>query len=112
MNEKNNHPHSLRSELRVLSHMLYADAASIVAEGVSKEWFFSAENQVVFESIRQVFDAGQDVDEFSTLPVLQANMRESRMDVDSSFIADGSSKRLFLLVDCCGKEHSQQTPPA
>jgi replicative DNA helicase len=84
MNEKNNHPHSLRSELRVLSHMLYADAASIVAEGVSKEWFFSAENQVVFESIRQVFDAGQDVDEFSTLPVLQANMRESRMDVDTA----------------------------
>jgi replicative DNA helicase len=84
MNEKNNHPHSLRSELRVLSHMLYADAASIVAEGVSKEWFFSAENQVVFESIRQVFDSGQDVDEFSTLPVLQANMRERRMDVDTA----------------------------
>lgn len=84
MSEKNNHPHSIQSELRVLSHMLYSDAASIVAEGVSKDWFFSTENQVIFESIRQVFDAGQDVDEFSVLPVLQSNMRSERLDADTA----------------------------
>lgn len=82
MTETNNHPHSLQSEVRILSHMLFSDAASIVAEGVTAEWFYSKENQVMFESIRQVFDSGEDVDEISTLPVFQANMDNERMDSD------------------------------
>lgn len=60
--------------------MLQHDTASIVAEGATKDWFFSTENQVMFESIRQVFDAGQDISELSVLPVLQSNMAKDRMD--------------------------------
>ena len=64
--------------------MLQHDAASIIAEGATKDWFFSLENQVMFESIRQVFDAGQDISELSVLPVLQSNMAKDRMDVDTA----------------------------
>ena len=82
--ELNNHPHSLQSEQVVLSQMLNHDSASIVSEGTDKDWFFSIENQVIFESIRQVFDAGQDVDTISVLPVLQSNMAKGRMDADTA----------------------------
>ena len=64
--------------------MLQHDAASIIAEGATKDWFFSLENQVMFESIRQVFDAGQDISELSVLPVLQSNMAKDRMEVDTA----------------------------
>ena len=47
-------------------------------------WFYSSDNQIIFESIRSVFDAGQDIEELSVLPVLQANMAEARMDVDTA----------------------------
>ena len=80
MDIKENHPHSLQSERTVLGQMLQHDTASIVAEGATKDWFFSTENQVMFESIRQVFDAGQDISELSVLPVLQSNMAKDRMD--------------------------------
>ena len=80
MDIKENHPHSLQSEQTVLGQMLQHDTASIVAEGATKDWFFSTENQVMFESIRQVFDAGQDISELSVLPVLQSNMAKDRMD--------------------------------
>ena len=82
MDIKENHPHSLQSEQTILGQMLQHDAASIVAEGTTKDWFFSMENQVIFESIRQVFDAGQDISELSVLPVLQSNMAKERMDSD------------------------------
>ena len=82
MDIKENHPHSLQSEQTILGQMLQHDAASIVAEGATKDWFFSMENQVIFESIRQVFDAGQDISELSVLPVLQSNMAKERMDSD------------------------------
>jgi replicative DNA helicase len=42
------------------------------------------ENQVMFESIRQVFDAGQDISELSVLPVLQSNMAKDRMDSEAA----------------------------
>ena len=64
--------------------MLQHDTASIVAEGATKDWFFSMENQVMFESIRQVFDAGQDISELSVLPVLQSNMAKDRMDSEAA----------------------------
>ena len=38
----------------------------------------------MFESIRQVFDAGQDISELSVLPVLQSNMAKDRMEVDTA----------------------------
>ena len=76
MDIKENYPHSLQSEQTILGQMLQHDAASIVAEGTTKE------NQVIFESIRQVFDAGQDISELSVLPVLQSNMAKERMDSD------------------------------
>lgn len=79
-----NYPHSLQSEQTVLGQMLQHDAASIIAEGATKDWFFSIENQVMFESIRQVFDAGQDISELSVLPVLQSNMAKDRMEVDTA----------------------------
>lgn len=79
-----NYPHSLQSEQTVLGQMLQHDAASIIAEGATKDWFFSLENQVMFESIRQVFDAGQDISELSVLPVLQSNMAKDRMEVDTA----------------------------
>tara|TARA_R110000803_G_scaffold43061_6_gene92182 strand:- start:6161 stop:7486 length:1326 start_codon:yes stop_codon:yes gene_type:complete len=79
-----NYPHSLQSEQTILGQMLQHDAASIIAEGATKDWFFSLENQVMFESIRQVFDAGQDISELSVLPVLQSNMAKDRMDVDTA----------------------------
>ena len=82
MDIKENYPHSLQSEQTILGQMLQHDAASIVAEGTTKDWFFSMENQVIFESIRQVFDAGQDISELSVLPVLQSNMAKERMDSD------------------------------
>ena len=82
MDIKENYPHSLQSEQTILGQMLQHDAASIVAEGTTKDWFFSTENQVIFESIRQVFDAGQDISELSVLPVLQSNMAKERMDSD------------------------------
>jgi replicative DNA helicase len=82
MDIKENYPHSLQSEQTILGQMLQHDAASIVAEGTTKDWFFSTENQVIFESIRQVFDAGQDISELSVLPVLQSNMAKARMDSD------------------------------
>jgi|TARA_R110002073_G_scaffold336421_1_gene533204 replicative DNA helicase len=82
MDIKENYPHSLQSEQTILGQMLQHDAASIVAEGATKDWFFSMENQVIFESIRQVFDAGQDISELSVLPVLQSNMAKERMDSD------------------------------
>ena len=81
---KENHPHSLQSEQTVLGQMLQHDTASIVAEGATKDWFFSTENQVMFESIRQVFDAGQDISELSVLPVLQSNMAKDRMDSEAA----------------------------
>jgi replicative DNA helicase len=81
---KENHPHSLQSEQTVLGQMLQHDTASIVAEGATKDWFFSMENQVMFESIRQVFDAGQDISELSVLPVLQSNMAKDRMDSEAA----------------------------
>lgn len=80
MNTPENHPHSLQSERTILGQMLQHDAATIIADGATKDWFFSLENQVIFESIREVFDAGQDVDELSVLPVLQSKMAEARMD--------------------------------
>jgi replicative DNA helicase len=79
-----NYPHSLQSEQTILGQMLQHDAASIIAEGATKDWFFSLENQVMFESIRQVFDAGQDISELSVLPVLQSNMAKDRMEVDTA----------------------------
>ena len=79
-----NYPHSLQSEQTVLGQMLQHDAASIIAEGATKDWFFSLENQVMFESIRQVFDAGQDISELSILPVLQKNMADCRMEIDTA----------------------------
>ena len=79
-----NYPHSLQSEQTILGQMLQHDAASIIAEGATKDWFFSIENQVMFESIRQVFDAGQDISELSVLPVLQSNMAKDRMEVDTA----------------------------
>ena len=84
MDIKENHPHSLQSEQTVLGQMLQHDTASIVAEGATKDWFFSTENQVMFESIRQVFDAGQDISELSVLPVLQSNMAKDRMNSDAA----------------------------
>jgi len=84
MNTTNNHPHSLQSETTVLGQMLQHDASAIMAEGAAEDWFFGAENQVIFESIRSVFDAGQDVDELSVLPVLQSKMAEARMDSDTA----------------------------
>ena len=83
-NTTNNHPHSLQSENTILGQMLQHDAASIIGEGITKDWFYSDSNQIIFESIRSVFDAGQDVEELSVLPVLQANMAEARMDVDTA----------------------------
>jgi len=82
--EINNHPHSIQSELIVLAQMLQHDTASIISEGISKDWFFSTENQVIFESIRQVFDAGQDVNEISVLTVLQSNLAKERIDADTA----------------------------
>ena len=79
-----NYPHSLQSEQTILGQMLQHDAASIIADGATKDWFFSLENQVMFESIRQVFDAGQDISELSVLPVLQSNMAKDRMEVDTA----------------------------
>ena len=38
----------------------------------------------MFESIRQVFDAGQDISELSILPVLQKNMADCRMEIDTA----------------------------
>ena len=84
MNNTNNHPHSLQSENTILGQMLQHDAASIIGEGITKDWFYSSDNQIIFESIRSVFDAGQDIEELSVLPVLQANMAEARMDVDTA----------------------------
>ena len=67
-----NYPHSLQSEQTILGQMLQHDAASIIAEGATKDWFFSLENQVMFESIRQVFDAGQDITfTHSSLPTIK-----------------------------------------
>jgi len=82
--ELNNHPHSLQSEQVVLGHMLQHDTASIVAEGTAKDWFFSQESQVLFESIRTVFDAGEDVDTISVLPVLQSKMAKERMEPEKA----------------------------
>ena len=79
-----NHPHSLQSEQVVLGQMLRNGAASVVAEGTTKDWFFAQDSQVLFESIRQVFDAGEDVNEVTVLPVLQKLMSKERMDVDTS----------------------------
>ena len=82
--EENNHPHSLQSEPSVLSHMLNHDAASIVAEGVTDEWFFASTNKIVFDSIRAVFDAGEDVDMITVLPVLQSKMQEACQDHETA----------------------------
>ena len=80
MNTINNHPNSLKSEQIILGQMLQRDAASVISEGTTADWFFSAENQLIFESIRAVFDAGQDVDEMSVMPVLQSNMSKAGLD--------------------------------
>ena len=79
-----NFPHSLQSEQVVLGQMLRNGAASVVAEGTTKDWFYAQDSQVLFESIRQVFDAGEDVNEVTVLPVLQKLMSKERMDVDTS----------------------------
>jgi len=79
-----NHPHSLQSEQVVLGQMLRNAAAPVVAEGCTKEWFYGQDSQVLFESIRQVFDAGEDVNEVTVLPVLQKLMAKERMDLDLS----------------------------
>jgi len=84
MNTDQNHPHSLVSEQVVLGQMLRNGAASVVAEGTTKEWFYGQDSQVLFESIRQVFDAGEDVNEVTVLPVLQKLMAKERMDLDLS----------------------------
>lgn len=80
MEQKDNYPHSLQSERVVLGQMLNHDASSVIAAGVNDEWFFSIENQVIFKSVRQVFDAGEDVDAITVLPVLQSNLGKERMD--------------------------------
>jgi replicative DNA helicase len=64
--------------------MLRNGAASVVAEGTTKEWFYAQDSQIMFESIRQVFDAGEDVNEVTVLPVLQKLMSKERMDLDTS----------------------------
>ena len=84
MNTDQNHPHSLQSEQVILGQMLSHGAASVVAEGCTKDWFYGQDSQVLFESIRQVFDAGEDVNEVTVLPVLQKLMSKERMDVDTS----------------------------
>ena len=84
---KENYPHSLQSEQTILGQMLEGQAAKVVSEGVSKDWFKSTENQVIFESIRQVFDSGQDVDALTVSIVLQSNMAKDRIDPNDAWPA-------------------------
>ena len=67
--------------------MLEGQAAKVVSEGVSRDWFKSTENQVIFESTRQVFDSGQEVDALTVSIVLKSNMAKAGIDPNDAWPA-------------------------
>lgn len=70
--------------------MIDGACAKVIAEGANKDWFFSGREQIMFSSIKRVFDSGEDVDTVTVLPVLQADIakanRASDMDAGTCLI--------------------------
>ena len=77
--DQDNKPHSTESEQILLGAMLSNGAARVIAEGTSEDWFFDEKNQIIFKSIKRVFDSGEDVDMVTVMPVLQSEISKARM---------------------------------
>ena len=81
-----NHPHSLQAERALLAAVMDIDASGVIAEGVKAEWFFSKIHSLLFESAKDVFDAGEDIDMLSVSPVLAKKLHDEREDADANTI--------------------------
>lgn len=81
--EISNHPHSLSAERTVLGAMVDGAVANVIAQGAQSEWFMSNIHQMVFESIKIVFDSGEDVDIITVAPVLAKRFAEERADEEA-----------------------------
>lgn len=89
METQENHPHSLQSERTLLAAMVDIDAPGVIAEGTKSEWFYSNTNAMIFDSIKDVFDAGEEVDILTVSPVLAKRLHEEREDSDANTILLG-----------------------
>lgn len=89
MESQDNHPHSLQSEKTLLAAMIDIDAPGVIAAGTKSEWFFSKTNAMIFDSIKDVFDAGEEVDILTVSTVLAKRLYEEREDADANTLLCG-----------------------